>query len=171
MTWFRPSSRQDAKRDGQTRYLTGKPCKHGHLAERYTKDGNCVVCTKIKLDKYRELNLDLVNERRRANKEPNRKSSARWIKANSGIVNAWNRKRYASKMQRTPAWLTPIDFERMENEFKLAALQSKITGTKWHVDHIIPLQGKNVSGLHVPANLRAIPGADNIRKRNSYGIR
>ena len=79
-------------------------------------------------------------------------------------------KRYAAKKHRTPAWLTKIDAERIENVYKLATLQSKITGTIWHVDHIIPLQGKYVSGLHVPANLRAIPGADNIRKRNSYGV-
>ena len=170
MTWFRPSPRQDAKRDGKTRYFTGKPCKYGHIAERHTVDGGCITCTKIKVNKYRKANIDEINIRRRANKEQNRRDTARWIKANSGVVNAWNKKRYASKMKRTPAWLTPIDFERMENEYKLATLQSKITGTIWHVDHIIPLQGKYVSGLHVPANLRAIPGADNIRKRNSYGV-
>jgi len=164
------SLRQDALFQGLTRYFTGKPCKHGHLAERYAKDGNCVNCTKIKLNKYRELNHSLVNERRRASKETNRKSTARWIKANAGVVNAWNMKRYAAKKHRTPAWLTKIDAERIENVYKLATLQSKITGTIWHVDHIIPLQGKYVSGLHVPANLRAIPGADNIRKRNSYGL-
>ena len=170
MTWFRPSPRQDAKRDGQTRYLTGKLCKQGHLAERYTKDGACVICTKIKLDKYRELNKDLVNARRRESKETNRKSTARWVKANPGIVNAWNKKRYANKKQRTPAWLTLVDFERIENEYRLAALQAKITGTIWHVDHIIPLQGKNVCGLHVPTNLKAIPGMDNLRKSNRYGV-
>ena len=163
-------TRKNALLQGLTRYFTNKPCKHGHIAERYSKDGNCVVCAKIKLDKYRELNHDLVNERRRASKEVNRKSTARWAKANAGIVNAWNMKRYAAKKYRTPAWLTEVDFERIANVYKLATLQSKITGTIWHVDHIIPLQGKNVSGLHVPANLRAIPGAENIRKRNSYGV-
>jgi hypothetical protein len=168
MTWFRPSVRQEAKRDGKVRYFTGAPCKQGHIAERYTKDGNCVVCTKIKLNNYRDTNKDAVNARRRANKESNNASSKRWAKANSGVVNAWNKKRYATKKCRTPAWLTPVDFERIENEYKLAALLTKFTSTPWHVDHIIPLQGKNVSGLHVPSNLRAIPGVENIRKRNSY---
>ena len=163
-------TRKNALLQGLTRYFTGKPCKHDHLAERYSKDGCCVTCTKIKLDKYREVNRDLVNERRRASKDTNRKSTARWVKANAGVVNAWNMKRYAAKKHRTPAWLTDVDHERIANTYKLATLQSKITGTIWHVDHIIPLQGKNVSGLHVPANLRAIPGVDNIRKRNSYGV-
>lgn len=40
------------------------------------------------------------------------------------------------------------------------------TGIPHHVDHIVPLQGEFVSGLHVETNLRVIPGIDNIRKRN-----
>lgn len=78
--------------------------------------------------------------------------------------------RRALKMQRTPKWLTETDKERIQNEYKLAALQTKITGEQWHVDHIIPLQGKNVSGLHVPSNLRAMRGSDNISKNNTFRV-
>jgi hypothetical protein len=78
--------------------------------------------------------------------------------------------RRAIKLQRTPHWLTEIDKERIQNEYKLAALQSKITGEPWHVDHIIPLQGEFVSGLHVPSNLKAIRGKDNMSKHNKFEI-
>jgi len=37
-----------------------------------------------------------------------------------------------------------------------------------HVDHIIPLQGKNISGLHVETNLQWLPVQENMRKGNSF---
>lgn len=43
---------------------------------------------------------------------------------------------------------------------------SRETGIPHHVDHIVPLQGDHVSGLHVESNLQVIPATDNIRKRN-----
>lgn len=86
-------------------------------------------------------------------------------------IAAYQATRRALKMQRTPKWLTDIDKERIQNEYKLAALQTKITGAPWHVDHIIPLQGKAVSGLHVPANLQAMRGTDNISKHNNFEVK
>lgn len=89
---------------------------------------------------------------------------------NKAKVNAVNAKRRAAKLQRTPAWLTKIDYERISSEYKLAELLTKLTCETWHVDHRIPLQGKNVSGLHVPSNLRVIRGIDNSIKTNKYEI-
>lgn len=43
-------------------------------------------------------------------------------------------------------------------------------GVDVHVDHVIPLKGKLVSGLHVPENLTIIPAAENRRKNASYVV-
>jgi hypothetical protein len=83
-------------------------------------------------------------------------------------LNAKENKRKAAKLNRTPAWLTEDDHWMIEQAYELAALRTKIFGFKWHVDHIIPLQGKTVSGLHVPINLQVIPWKDNLLKSNSF---
>jgi 5-methylcytosine-specific restriction endonuclease McrA len=53
---------------------------------------------------------------------------------------------------------------------KLRLLRKECTGIEWHVDHIIPLKGEMVSGLHIYSNLRVIPKIENLRKGNSCPI-
>jgi hypothetical protein len=113
---------------------------------------------------------------RRANKvDPERLekqaiNTRKWKKANPGkvIANTTKRKKYIRL--RTPEWLTDIDHERIQNEYRLSAILKQLTGQEWHVDHVIPLVGKNVSGLHVPGNLRVMLGKDNLFKANRFEV-
>jgi hypothetical protein len=88
--------------------------------------------------------------------------------ANPGKVNAGTIKRRLSKLNRTPAWLTEDDHWIMKQAYELAALRKRIFGFDWHVDHIIPLQGGRVSGLHVPTNIQVIPWWENLSKANKH---
>lgn len=83
-------------------------------------------------------------------------------------LRAHDAKRRTEKMKRTPAWLTKDDFWMIEQAYELAVLRTKLFGFAWHVDHVIPLQGKLVSGLHVPTNIQVIPWRDNVAKANKY---
>ena len=79
-------------------------------------------------------------------------------------------KRKISFLQRTPKWLDQDDFWLIAEAYHLAELRTKMTGVAHHVDHIIPLRGKNVSGLHVPLNLQVITFAENQRKTNKFQV-
>ena len=79
-------------------------------------------------------------------------------------------KRKIALLQRTPAWLTADDFWIIEEAYALAQLRTHMLGVDFHVDHIIPLRGKKVSGLHVPTNLRVIPATENQQKTNKFEV-
>lgn len=76
-----------------------------------------------------------------------------------------SRRRQAAKMQRTPGWLDADDFRPF---YELARQRTEETGIPHHVDHIVPLQGKLVSGLHVPWNLQVLPAKANQSKGNRF---
>lgn len=183
----------EARQRGLTRYFTGKPCANGHFSERLVSSRSCISCAKERLAKYNEKNRDQVLAKKRATqkiyveKNPEKIRATRkatvakhrerrnlekleWRKRNAGKVLALTRKRQLAKRKRTPSWLTPDDFWMMSQAYELAALRTKIFGFQWHVDHIIPLQGDEVSGLHVPSNLQVIPGYENSRKGNRMEV-
>ena len=106
---------------------------------------------------------------REDNKEKRKEYAKTYALKNQAKRTNLERKRQASKLKRTPAWLTDFDKLHIECLYQVAAMRTKESGQAWHVDHVIPLQGKTVSGLHVPSNLRVIPATENLRKHNSYG--
>lgn len=89
---------------------------------------------------------------------------------NKHIVNANAAKRRAAQLFRTPKWLSKNDIDKIKLIYKEATLKTKINNELWVVDHIIPLQGKIVSGLHVPDNLQLMRARDNESKQHKYEI-
>ena len=105
-----------------------------------------------------------------ANLEKVQAAYKQYYEANYPRVLAKRNKQHADKLKRTPAWLTPDDMWMIEQAYELAALRTKLFGFAWHVDHVIPLRGKLVSGLHTPYNLQVIPAVDNLRKGNRVEV-
>jgi hypothetical protein len=85
--------------------------------------------------------------------------------ASRGQHNARTRSRKAAQLQRTPVWADP---DRIDEIYRTAAEVSAETGIPHHVDHVMPLQGRNVSGLHHQDNLLIVPGAENLSKNNKF---
>ena len=81
-----------------------------------------------------------------------------WRAANKPRNAAAEAKRRASKLNRTPMW---SDLEKIQKIYMDCPVGH-------HVDHIVPLQGITVSGLHVPDNLQYLLARDNMSKSNKF---
>ncbi len=114
-----------------------------------------------------DLEADRVKSRKAAHKryaqdrEQILAYNHKWAQANSGIIQAKNARHRAAKLKAMPARLTPEQHQIICDFYRLAI------ATGLTVDHIVPLQGKTVCGLHVPWNLQLLPRRENCSKRNS----
>jgi hypothetical protein len=122
--------------------------------------------------RYYAANKEQIKAKKAAHRktEAYKKTQSIWVEKNRAVIVARVSKRNAAKLKRTPAWLTEFDLLKIKCLYQLAAMRNRESGYDWHVDHIIPLQGEFVSGLHVPNNLRVIPAVDNRRKNNLYEV-
>jgi len=158
----------------ETHYFTGKPCKHGHVSFRRLSDRVCMECDKGRKAKLRTKHPEKAKAAKRASYQRNaqhaRDQKKQYRQNNKGKINALVTARKACVKQRTPSWLTPFDKLKIRCIYQLAAMYTRENDEPWHVDHIIPLQGGAVSGLHVPNNLRPMRGIDNISKKNKFEV-
>jgi hypothetical protein len=119
--------------------------------------------------KWRRENLDAIRRSNTRWESQNpvarRALNTKWRRLNHGASCAFSASRRASRLQRTPAW---ADQARMTIVYKVATQMSTELGIRMSVDHVIPLQGKIVSGLHVPGNLKIITASENSRKHNRF---
>lgn len=179
--------------------IKGKPCVVGEGLKPYSefyknsrmKDGYwncCKSCDKARGKEYYQKHRDQVLDRTKAygkeNRHVTRKASRKhycenrerniqrkldWCKNNPEKAAATAAEYRARKSKATPTWLSEEHRKQILQIYAHAKECEMLTGDKYHVDHIVPLKGKNVSGLHVPWNLQVLPADINIKKSNSYG--
>jgi len=200
MANLKPIRFAEARRAGAVRYFTGRPCKYGHVAERFVSTRHCVTCAIEKAAKWKRDNPEKHSaqkaewvrrnpERHKAikaawarahpeaqarrsrewflnNREKACASTLAWVKNNPGKRNAAAARQRADWLQRTPAW---ADLEKIEAIYTQAR-EMRDAGEIVEVDHVIPLRGKVVSGLHVDGNLAIIPASRNRVKSNHFNF-
>lgn len=156
-----PKSRMDARATGSTHYFTGKPCKRGHVKQRFASDAACVECQRDyqKSPKWKSYKREFDREYQK---------SPRWLDYQRDYHREFSTRRRASKLDATPTWLTPDHIDQMRATYAKAARLTEATSIPRHVDHIIPLVHPDVCGLHVPWNLQILTAEDNWRKNNAF---
>lgn len=95
------------------------------------------------------------------------RAEARRLKQRIARALATSGRRRAAEIRQAPAW---ADSDAVRAIYAEAQRLTRETGIAHHVDHAVPLQGKLVSGLHVPANLQILTASENARKSNRYEI-
>lgn len=189
----RITTRSEAKASGAKTYFTGKPCPSGHISDRRTGSGTCVECRNAATKQWHAQHVDhnadygkayrkkrgegLLSKKREyqrgwvaENKEEKRLRDAEYERTKRGVGDvdflascAAKTKRYeAARSQAIPAW---SDRDVVDGMYLLAQVFRR-TGLNMHVDHIVPLQGATVSGLHTHNNLQLMIGSANQSKSN-----
>ena len=92
-----------------------------------------------------------------------------WYNKNPDKVNTKAKVCGKKRKLRVPKWLTKEQIAYMD-AVHMEAKALRKGGLNVHVDHIIPLCGDNISGLHVPENLEIVPALDNLLKNNTWSI-
>jgi len=184
---------KEAKKLGLEFYNNGRPCKNGVFGMRKTKCGGSCFCSSCYKEK-KERAMKWQEKKRRASgvaprscsqqtKEQRKSYYKKWVEKNRKKVNdrhkKWvgkNREKLrpyqsaynAIRWKRTSDTLAKLHFEKIVTVYKKRDRIIKETGIEHHVDHIVPLLGKNVCGLHVPWNMQIIPAKQNRVKSNKW---
>ena len=140
----------------------------------------CRVCAKAKNQaSYVRRTGPLVNQQREGLSvlSPN-EYAATWRQDNVDKVRAYNKtyaethrakireknmRRYADQTNQTPGWLRKVHLVEMEGMYLFCQVFPQ-----FQVDHVVPIKGKQVSGLHVPWNLQVLPRIENVKKSNTF---
>jgi hypothetical protein len=144
-----PKTNAEARVQGAKHYFTGRPCKNGHIRERLSSTGDCVPCITERTKAYNN-----TPKGRELKKELNRL----WGKSPNGRLYRKRQKFQRKKRYRlaTPQWVNMDALLRFVEDCP----------ESHHIDHIIPLRGTTVCGLHVLENLQYLPAQENLSKNN-----
>ena len=154
-----PASQAEALRQGVTYYFTGKPCKHGHLSERFAKNRNCRECLSIRNRARTKQGYwqDYGDETYKQHKRDRAKRYA----SSEAHKRAVRYRRYFEKNSRVATRQGVTELRRIRLEAQLLSID---TGVKHEIDHIIPLIHSQVCGLDVPDNVQILTKRQNRRK-------
>lgn len=150
------------KNENEVRWVTTRGKNHGFVCRQCA---NAVYYAKVLADP--QAFKEACKIRYWRNPEKSISQCRKWNTENPGLRLANTKRNELRKKSRVPAWANHVEIAKI---YVLAAEMSRTTGVKHNVDHIIPLKGKLVSGLHVENNLQIITETANKVKKNRFVV-
>jgi len=152
-------------KDKQRKYLENNSEKAKENRKTWTENNRDKIREQNRLNSLK--NRKQINLRRKTRRKTDpiyRDKCNQWSKDNLDKRAFSGAKRRAAKINATPNWLSKEDWITIKRFYKVSAFLTDKTGIKYVVDHIHPLQGKDICGLHVPWNLQILTDAENTAK-------
>jgi hypothetical protein len=158
-----PNTRKEARDLSLKAYFTGIFCKQGHIAKRWTATGNCADCQQQRTKNWTDKNVEKVKSYLKTPEmvKKRKEYAQKFYLDNKDYYIAKDASRRAYKLQAKTSW----GQEGVRAFYKKTKeLQMMNPGIKYHVDHIVPLAGDNVCGLHNQFNLQILTAEQNWKK-------
>jgi len=131
--------------------------------KKYSKNSDYVEKCNHAAQKYRDSKFNNTEY-----KEKQYKYHAKWRHENRGKCRFLAILRQKRIKNATPKWLTKEHLLEILALYEQASRMSETSIEPFHVDHIVPIKGKNICGLHVPWNLQIITKTQNLKKKNKF---
>ena len=189
-------SRSEAKALGLKEYYTGKPCKHGHIAERYVSTRQCVECMRLRFDynkSWYETNREDIIEKKKVCRKANPEYHKAYYEANKESISEKSKARYEANpevvflrrtLSRLESYMDGSKYEKIlgytQEEFvsHIESLWSEGMSwenrSEWHIDHIKPIKAfinegiTDVTIINSLSNLQPLWAKDNLAKGCNY---
>lgn len=176
--------RHSSNISGRTSYC--KPCMKSYKQQYETKNKEKITAYGLK---YRQENKEKLREKfkqnyskpevrerhlargqwwRESRQDAYKEGQRAWRENNPEKLAHYSAYHRALRKQAIPNWYSEFDDFVVKEAYRLSRLRAKFTGILWEVDHIIPIAGRTVCGLHVWNNFAVIPASENRSKFNRY---